>query len=290
MLRIAKPVQEMMMKMTPVQPGIRCSEHTVQTEPGVQIRTEIYEPQEKEGELPGILYLHGGGFGYKAAPYHRQLACIYAERLACRVVMPDYRLLPEHPFPAALRDATAVYRWINENAGELGIDTEAVAVAGDSAGGALAACLCNLYEQEHLQQPCLQMLFYPVTDADMNTPSMKRYPDTPLWNSVNDAKMWEMYLQGTSGHDRSIASPMQNVLPSVIPQTYIEVAEIDCLHDEGVAYAEKLRTAGAQVLLTETKGTIHGYDNAMDSSITKDCVEKRIQVLYKSFRNTEIRS
>ncbi|MCH4192277.1 MAG: alpha/beta hydrolase [Butyrivibrio sp.] len=285
-LRLAKPVQELMLKMVSVPPDVRASVHGIEVmnqDDRRKITTDIYEPEHEEKMLPCILYIHGGGFGYKAAPYHKQLAAVYVQRVHCRVVMPDYRLLPEHPFPAGLEDVITVYRWLTGNAQQLKIDPGKIAVAGDSAGGALAACLCNRYEQEKLIKPCLQMLFYPVTDVRMKTDSMRKYPDTPLWNSVNNAAMWEMYLQNCSQEDKRKASPMQNELPEEIVPAYVEVAEFDCLHDEGAAYADRLKDAGGSVMLIDTKGTIHGYDGALESHTTRKCMEKRTAVLQKVF-------
>ncbi len=93
----------------------------------------------------------------------------------CRVCFPDYHLTPKYPYPAAYEDVLALYRWIMENADELGIDTEKMGVAGDSAGASIAALICNNYNSEELKQPCLQMLVYPLTDIEMQTDSMKKF-------------------------------------------------------------------------------------------------------------------
>ena len=102
---------------------------------------------------------------------------------------------------------------------------EPIGIAVDSSGVAIAAAICNAYEKEALPIPCAQMLIYPVTDASMSTKSIKLYSDTPLWNSQNNKKMWEFYLKNVTGENIRNASPMQNVLPHKLPDTYIETAE-----------------------------------------------------------------
>lgn len=249
------------------------------------LKVEIYEPAAATDKLPCLLYIHGGAFSYKASAHHKKLACIYASKAGCKVVFPDYHLLPEYPYPTAFQDVLSVYKWLLKNAERLHIDRALTGIAGDSSGGAIAAALCNAYEKEALAKPCAQMLIYPVTDASMSTKSMEMYPDTPLWNSQNNKKMWEFYLKNAEEESIRNASPMQNVLPRSIPDTYIETAEYDCLHDEGVLYAERLTEAGAKVELNDTKGTIHGYDTAIKAQIARNNINKRILFLKRCFTN-----
>ena len=250
---------------------------------GEKIGVEIFEPRKSRGKcLPALLYLHGGGFGYGAAPYHKKLAGIYAAAAGCRVIFPDYHLLPDHPYPAAKYEALRTYAWICENSRALRIDPRRIAVGGDSAGAVLAAYVCG-QRVENYPRPCFQMLIYPVTDAAMETRSMLQFENTPLWNSRNNRKMWEWYLSGVGAGEVSKASPMQRSLHRPVPDTYVEVAEADCLHDEGVRYAERLRRAGASVELCETRGTIHGYDMAMSSVITGESIRKRVRALRRGF-------
>lgn len=198
----------------------------------------------------------------------------------CRVYFPDYHLTPKYPYPAAYEDVLALYKYIMEHSEEFGIDQEKIGVAGDSAGASIAALICNHYEHEKLKRPCIQMLVYPLTDVSMQTDSMKKFSDTPLWNSKNNRRMWSYYCKNLKAEEIYSASPMHSSLPQTIPDTYIETAEYDCLHDEGVQYGERLREAGAKV---EIKGTIHGYDSAINKKITICNIEKRILFLKKGF-------
>lgn len=282
MIGCANIFQTISLRLTWVPQGVARREITIQGYQGLTFQTELFEPSHITENLPCLIYAHGGAFSYKAAACHKKLACMYAQQANCRVFFPDYHLSPKYPYPAAYEDVLAQYRYIADHSEVFKIDPTRIGVAGDSAGAALAALLCNRYEQEGIKRPCLQLLVYPVTDAAMETDSMKRFPDTPLWNAKNNRRMWSYYC-GNQAEDRRAASPMNSSLPQTIPDTYIETAEFDCLHDEGVQYGEKLRDAGAKVEINETKGTIHGYEAALHSQIVSRNVEKRIQFLKKAF-------
>ena len=256
---------------------------TVESYQGLKLKTDIFEPSNEKEKLPCLIYVHGGAFSYKASSYHKKLACMYAMKAKCRVFFPDYHLLPEYPYPAAYQDVLSLYKYVLENSDEFQVDAERIGIAGDIAGGAIAALICSSYERYGLKPPCVQMLVYPVTDATMRTDSMKRFLDTPLWNAINNKRMWSYYCGDLKGEEIYCASPMHSALPRMIPDTYIETAELDCLHDEGILYGEKLREAGAQVELNETRGTIHGYDSAIHSQIAMRNIEKRVSFLRKGF-------
>lgn len=282
MIKLAKPYQTLALKGTKLLEGVACRRILLK-ENGRNLPVDIYEPAAATEQLPCLLMIHGGAFSYKASAYHKKLACLYVAEVRCRVIFPDYPLLPEYPYPAAYEACLATLRWGIEHAQTLRIDPTRIGIAGDSAGATLAATLCNSTAAEALPFPCAQMLIYPAVDAAMSTPSMARYTDTPLWNSRSNQKMWKLYLRKADSALIKKASPMHNTLPDKIPPTYMETAEFDCLHDEGVLYAKKLREAGANVELNETKGTIHGYDSALQTQIVKTQIAKRIAFLKKCF-------
>ena len=114
--------------------------------------------------------------------------------------------------------------------------------------------------------------------------SMKQFVETPVWNAQNNKVIWEMYLKDTLPSDLLLASHMHNELPNDIPDTYVETAEFDCLHDEAVLYAYRLQEAGANVTIHETKGTIHGYDSIISSSEAINSIKKRIHSLKSSYK------
>lgn len=275
--KLTQKPMERMLKKVKIPNGITMRDFWIPGYSGEEIRVKELAP-----ENPGntsILVLHGGGFGYKTAPYQLQNACRYALELRCRVYLPDYHLLPKYPFPAAYEDAMATYRYMVKHATELGLDTEKMIVLGDSAGGALAANVCNTVQKKGLPVPCCQVLIYPVIENAMTTESMKQFPDTPMWNAKNNKKMWEMYLKDATDEEISIAVPMKNPLPDCLPPTYIETTEFDCLRDEGLAYAEHIRSVASCVEVNETRGTVHGYDTVTEHPIARESMEKRIEFM-----------
>ena len=249
---------------------------------GLKMKVNVFEPKNYKSDLPCLIYVHGGAFSYKASVYQKKLACIYAAKVKCRVFFPDYHLIPKYAFPAPYKDVVELYKYLMANSSELRINSKKIGITGESAGGLLSALVSNNYKKELIEKPCFQMLIYPLTDSRMETESMKKYTDTPLWNSISNKKMWEYFSEGMESKKKA-ASPMLNDLPHEIPKTYIETTEYDCLRDEGILYAKKLRDAGACVELNDVKRAFHGYDSAIKSSITIKNVKKRIAFMRKCF-------
>ena len=281
------------LKLVKIPEGVLAQTIEIEGYHSLPFKTEVFTPDGAQAPMPALICVHGGAFCYKAAVYHKKLACIYAAKAKCKVFFPDYHLAPKYPYPAALEDIRALFKYIVDHAEEFGIDKGRIGLAGDSAGATIAAMICNEYERDQLIKPCLQMLVYPMTDVDMETPSMKEYTDTPYWNSTNHRKIWDICFEdqykealenGSLGEDvKKEMLPMHSVLPAGIPDTYIETAEFDCLHDEGILYGHKLENAGAKVEYNDTKGTFHGYDMALDTKIVKASVKKRLSFLRKHF-------
>lgn len=255
--------------------------------PGYQdapVGISIFEPEKGREPLPALVYFHGGAFALQSAPCHKKLSCSYALNTPCKVVSVDYRLLPENTFPIGLEDCFAAYRWVLENAAQLGISPNRIAVGGDSAGGALSAGVCLLARDRGIPVPCFQMLIYPVMDERQNSASMKKYNDTPLWNSRLNAKMWKMYLKDGLPVEKGYASPAEAVSLEGMPPAYVEVAEYDCLRDEGIAFAKALKDSGIPAELYETKRTVHGFEIAEKNEIVKESVDRRIKKLRSVFQ------
>jgi len=258
--------------------------HRIAGYQGGVIHVSIFEPVGHTLPLPCLVYFHGGAFALQAAPHHKKLACDYALRTPCKVIFVDYRLLPKNPFPVGLEDCYAAYCWVREHSKGLGIDQNRIAVGGDSAGGALAAGVCLLAKDRGIQMPCFQMLIYPVTDEQQTTRSIKDFADTPMWNSKLNAIMWRMYLKNGFQEKRMYASPAQAHSLQGMPPTYIEVADYDCLRDEGIEFCEKLKSSGVITELYQTQRTVHGFEIAENNEAVRKCINLRIKKLQEAFQ------
>ena len=247
------------------------------------IRALLYRPKDIEEPSPCLVNYHGGGFVLPAAPYHYSLAREYAQRAQCKVLFVDYRLAPKYPFPVAPEDCFAAYLWVLDHAGELGIDPDRVAVAGDSAGGELSAVVCLMAEERGAAMPCGQMLMYPATGAGNDTESMKKYTDTPMCNSRDIEKYGQYYVQDPAAGKHVYSAPIDAESLVGMPAAYIETAEFDCLRDDGILYAQRLQQFGVPVELNNTEGTMHGFDIVLDSPIVRACVDRRVAFLKRVF-------
>ncbi|MFP5306118.1 MAG: alpha/beta hydrolase [Gammaproteobacteria bacterium] len=224
--------------------------------PAGPLRVRIYTPRAA-ATLPLTLYFHGGGGALCTLDTHDNVCRCLAVRADCIVVSVDYRRAPEAPFPAAVDDALAALRWIAANAGRLGADASRLAVAGDSAGGTLAAVLAQ-------QAPALgvalrhQLLLYPVTDWHFESASHRELAQLFPGSALMD---WfrRQYLRSPEDADDPRASPLRAPTVSGAVSATVIVPEYDPLRDEGEAYAQRLREAGAAVELKRWPGQIHGF-------------------------------
>lgn len=253
------------------------SKYITQGFDGAQLSTCVITPKNCSDTLPCIVFYHGGGFMLKASGSHYQIAKWYAEMGNCKVVYADYRLAPQYPFPIPVEDCYCTYKWVLDNADMLGINKEKVIIAGDSAGGNLAAAVTLMLKDREQSIPNGVMLIYPVTDRRMITESMKNYTDTPVWDSNLSKMMWNAYLGEKIPEQIQYASPMEAETLADFPKTYIEVAEFDSLRDEGIAFSQRLQTEGVSVELYEVKGACHGFETALDSSIVQEAMQRRLK-------------
>ena len=227
-------------------------------------------------------YFHGGGFVLPAAGYHYKNAMYYAREAGCKVVFVNYRLAPKHPHPVFFEDCYAAFCWAYDNAETLGIDIRRIGIGGDSAGSTLAVGVCMMArDRKHPVKFSFQMLPYPFLDARNNSESCRKYTDTPMWNSTLSNRIAPMTKVDKNRLDYVYYSPVEAENFAGLPPAYIETAEFDCLHDDGILYSEKLRLAGIDVTLNETKGTMHGFDIMQKASTTKAALEARIRFMKK---------
>ena len=208
----------------------------------------------------------------------------YANELNCKVVFVNYRLAPKHVFPIGVEDCYNAYMWVQENARELRISPSKIALAGDGAGGAMAVAVNAMAHDRKKPISCFQMLVYPVTDERQDTKSMKLFQDTPVWNAPLNAKMWDTYLRDGYGSNKGYASISELKTFDYFPPTHIEVAEFDCLHDEGVNFHNILKDAGVNSQLIEKKGAIHGFEVLINTAYVQKSLAERIEVFKTAFK------
>lgn len=264
--------------------GLKKEKISIPVKDGVKIRTLIYTPDSAPQEGAAcIVFYHGGGFVYNAAPHHFTLAKNLALRTGAKVFFVDYRLAPKYPFPAAVEDAFNSYRHIYENAETYGISRDKIVLCGDSAGGNLSAVACLIARDSSFPLPAAQMLLYPFVDSDMTTKSMLEFTDTPMCNSKAAVGYNKAYIKSEAYSPREWFSTVDAESHANLPEAYIETAEFDCLHDGGVKYYNKLCQSGVKATLFETKGTMHGYDIATRSETYALCMKKRTEFLKKIF-------
>lgn len=213
------------------------------------------------GKRPLLLFFHGGGFMYGDLDSHDAVCRFVAERSGVRVLAVDYRLAPEHPFPAAYDDALAAYRWLVDHAAEVGADPQRLAVGGDSAGGNLAAGVAIEAARAGLPL-AFQLLVYPATDAVRHTESAAAYAEgfyltRAFMDLANDTYVGDGDLKDPR------VSPLYADLPPGLAPAYVVTAGFDPLRDEGEAYARRLADAGVPVELRRFPEQIHGFFNVV---------------------------
>ncbi len=207
--------------------------------------------------LPGLIYFHGGGFVLGNLDTHDSTCRMLANASGCRVISIDYRLAPEHKFPAAVDDAWAATKWVAEHASDLGIEAERLAVGGDSAGANLAAVVCHLAKRSRAPKIALQLLLYAVTDATADAGSMRDFAEGYLLEQ--EGLKWFFDHYGASDPLDPRLSPLRANDFSGLPTAHIHTAEFDPLRDQGKAYAEHLQEAGIKVTYVCHSGMIHGF-------------------------------
>ncbi|HEX2091311.1 MAG TPA: alpha/beta hydrolase [Longimicrobiaceae bacterium] len=226
---------------------------------GGPLRVRHYAPPSAGGLRPLTVYLHGGGFVIGDLDTHDEPCRLLCRHGETHVLGVEYRLAPEHPFPAALHDAMSALRWARENAATLGADRERVAVGGDSAGGNLAAVAARLAAREG-RAPAAQLLIYPATDMVTPRPSQTFFGEGFFLSQADRAAFTRHYLEGTGiGDADARVSPLLAPDLGGLPPALVVTAGFDLLRDEGEAYAEALRAADTPVREVHVPGQGHGF-------------------------------
>ena len=226
--------------------------------PASDLPARIYTPLG-DGPFATLVYFHGGGWVIGSIETHDGICRAIADVAGAIVVSVDYRLAPEHPFPAASEDAYAATRWVAEHAARLGAGDTRIAVAGDSAGGNLATVVCLMARDRGGPALAWQLLLYPITDYQLDTASYRDYAEGHLLTRDAMAWFWRHYLSGGADREHPYVSPLRAPSLAGLPPALIITAECDPLRDEGEAYARRLAESGVPVTATCYPGMVHGF-------------------------------
>lgn len=254
------------------------------------VRVKIYEPKEKNSVLPGLFWIHGGGYVLGSPDENDELCQRFVKDANCVVVSVDYRLAPEHPYPAGLEDCYAALKWFSENAAELGVDSNRIGIAGASAGGGLTAALSLLARDRKGPAICFQMPLYPMIDDYNDTPSSHEITGNYVWNHDLNEKGWTMYLNGMNGTENvsQYAAPARATDFSNLPYTYTCVGQLDPFRDETLEFVTRLCQAGVDVEFHLYPGCFHGFEGlAPDAAISQRAVKEYVDAV-KYVLNREV--
>ena len=226
--------------------------------PTADLHVRIYRPAPN-GPLPAVIYLHGSGWVVGTIDNADTAVRAFANRSGCVFVAVNYQKAPEHPYPAALDDTYATVEWLHANAAALGIDPARIGVAGDSAGGNLAAAVTLRARDQQGPAIAHQLLIYPALDCAFDTPSYRENATGYLLERDDMRWFYRHYLPDPALADDPLVSPLRASDLSRLPRALVITAEFDPLRDDGERYAERLREAGVQARLTRYDGMIHGF-------------------------------
>ena len=226
--------------------------------PGGDIPLRVYTP-DGQPPFPMLVYFHGGGWVIGSIETHDSICRALTNAAGCVTVSVDYRLAPEHRFPAAVEDAYVATAWTAEHADSLGGDQDRIAVAGDSAGGNLAAVVALMARDKGGPALVSQVLVYPITDCRLDTASYEENANGYLLTKDGMAWFWGHYIEDEADRTSPLVSPLRADHLSNLPPALVITAEFDPLRDEGEAYAARLRDAGVAVDSIRYDGMVHGF-------------------------------
>jgi acetyl esterase/lipase len=234
---------------------------TVPGGPSGEVSVRIVKPAGATGTLPAVLYIHGAGWVFGDAHTHDRLVRELAVGADAAVVFPEYSLSPEAKYPTAIEESFAVARWVATQGAAKGLDGSRLAVAGDSVGGNMAAALTLLAKERGGVTFVAQVLFYPVTNADFDTPSYDQFATGYFLRRDGMQWFWDQYTTDERQRAEITASPLRASLDQLagLPPALVITGEADVLRDEGEAYAAKLRAAGVAVTTVRYGGIIHDF-------------------------------
>ena len=256
--------------------------------PAGEIPIRVYSPK-LQSPAPALIYFHGGGWVLGDLESHDHVCRALANGAECVVISVDYRLAPEHKFPAAVHDSFAATAWIAEHAEELGVDRGRIAVGGDSAGGNLAAVVSQIARDRGGPKIAYQLLIYPAADMRMSFPSIEENAGGPLLTKAAMHWFINHYLRGEGDRSDPLASPLLASNLRGLPPAFILTAECDPSRDEGGAYGKRLQETGVGARVRCYEGMPHGFFSfaaALDGG--RKAVADSIHELRSAFGREEV--
>ncbi|WP_462411763.1 alpha/beta hydrolase [Neobacillus sp. Marseille-QA0830] len=253
--------------------------------PATDIPVRVYYPKAQQTSYPALVFYHGGGWVVGNIETHDSVCRTLTNLADCITISVDYRLAPEHKFPAAVEDAYAAVKYVYDHAEEFQIDRARIAIGGDSAGGNLAAVVANLAKEKSEPSICYQLLIYPSTNLG-GEPTVSMQENSEGYFLEKGTMEWfrDCYLNSEADKQNPLASPMLFDDFKGLPSALVITAEYDPLRDEGEAYAEKLADSGVEVETVRYDGTIHGFVSmAAVLDVGKAALEKAGTALRKEF-------
>ncbi len=284
-IRAVRDMRSMLLPPPPDRADVLKADQTVPGPAGApDVPVRIYTPRAAASAPRGCVFeIHGGGFMLGNIAMMDPWCQRVAAEIDAVVVSVEYRLAPEHPFPAGVDDCYAALGWTAKHAQELGIDPARIAIAGQSAGGGIAAGTALMARDQGFPALCFQLLEIPELDDRLDTPSMLAFQDTPLWNRPNAVWSWRHYLGANpSGEVSAYAAPARAKDLTGLPPAYVSTMEFDPLRDEGILYALRLLQAGVSVELHSVPGTFHGSGMVPTADVSRRNAQEVIDVLRRA--------
>lgn len=240
--------------------GITETEKTI-SQNGYQVNIHIVKPEQAQEGAPVFLFIHGGGWVLGDYPTHRRIVRDLVVHSGAVAVFPDYTPSPEAQYPTAINEIYATLQWVAEQGSEIGVDGSNLAVVGNSVGGNMSAVMALMAKKNNGPKLKLQVLLWPVTNADFDTDSYNLFANGRFLTKSMMKWFWDNYLPDASKRNEIYASPLQATTDDLkdLPPALVQTAENDVLRDEGEAYARKLNEAGVPVTHTRYGGLIHDY-------------------------------
>ena len=260
--KVLRVIRSLPAPVPPTPPEVEVGSRTIATDAGTQLRMVTYERADRPKPTAALLWIHGGGMVMGVPEQGHPVCGRWADELGIFIASVDYRLAPEHPFPAGLDDCYAALRWLADEADGLGIDPERIAVGGDSAGGGLAAALSQMARDKGGPAIRFQLLEYPMLDDRSVLRTDHAGRGAFVWTPASNRFAWTAYL-GRPPMDADApryAAPARTEDLAGLPPAWVGVGDLDLFHEEDVDYAERLRAAGVPCDLYVEPGMYHGAD------------------------------